>query len=57
LITLFARCYLIISKFCVAFSAFGTGEDPTTIHRVKWRHISVVAIRPPFCGATPSYCA
>jgi len=23
---------------------------------MKWRHISVVAIRSPFCGATPSYC-
>ena len=29
----------------------------TRIHRVKWCHISVVAIRSPFCGATPSYCA
>jgi len=28
----------------------------TVIHRVKWRHISVVAVRSPFCGATPSYC-
>ena len=27
------------------------------IHRVKWRHISVVAIRSPFCRSTPSYCA
>jgi len=27
------------------------------IHRVKWRHISVVAIRSPFCWSTPSYCA
>jgi len=25
------------------------------IHRVKWRHISVVAVRSPFCGATLSY--
>jgi len=29
----------------------------TTIHRVKWRHISVVAIRLPFCRSPPSYCA
>ena len=27
------------------------------IHRVKWRHISVVAIRSPFCRSTSSYCA
>ena len=27
------------------------------IHRVKWRHISVVAIRWPFCRSRPSYCA
>jgi len=27
------------------------------LYRVKWRHTSVVAIRSPFCGATPSYCA
>jgi len=27
------------------------------IHRVKWRHISVVAIRLPFCRSTLSYCA
>ena len=26
------------------------------IHREKWRHISVVAIRSPFCGTTLSYC-
>jgi len=25
------------------------------IHKVKWRHISVVAIRSPFCGGTSSY--
>jgi len=24
--------------------------------RVKWRHISMVAIRSPFCRSTPSYC-
>jgi len=27
------------------------------IHRVKWRHISMVAIRSPFCRSRPSYCA
>jgi len=27
------------------------------IHRVKWRHISTVAIRSPFCRSRPSYCA
>jgi len=27
------------------------------IDRVKWRHISMVAIRSPFCRSTPSYCA
>jgi len=27
------------------------------IHRVIWRHISVVAVRSPFCRSTPSYCA
>jgi len=27
------------------------------IHRVKWRHISMVAIRSPFCRSSPSYCA
>jgi len=27
------------------------------IHRAKWRHISVFAIRSPFYGAMPSYCA
>jgi len=27
------------------------------VDRVKWRHISVVAIRSPFCRSTPSYCA
>jgi len=26
------------------------------IDREKWRHISVVAIRSPFCRSTPSYC-
>jgi len=34
---------------------------PTTIwsfiDRVKWRHISMVAIRSPFCRSTPSHCA
>ena len=28
-----------------------------TIDRVKWRHISMVAIRSPFCRSAPSYCA
>ena len=27
------------------------------INRVKWRHVFVVAIPSPSCGATPSYCA
>jgi len=27
------------------------------IDRVKWRHISMVAIRSPFCRSRPSYCA
>ena len=27
-----------------------------TTDRVKWRHISMVAIRSPFCRSTPSYC-
>jgi len=27
------------------------------VHRVKWRHISMVAIRSPFCRSRPSYCA
>jgi len=27
------------------------------IDRVKWRHISMVTIRSPFCRSTPSYCA
>jgi len=29
----------------------------TGIDRVKWCHISVVAIRLPFCRSRPSYCA
>jgi len=28
-----------------------------SINRVKWRHISMVAIRSPFCRSRPSYCA
>ena len=31
--------------------------NPWCIHRVKWRHISAVAIRSPFCRSRPSYCA
>jgi len=31
-------------------------DTDSYIHRVKWCHISVVAIRSPFCWATPSYC-
>jgi len=28
-----------------------------TTDRVKWRHISIIAIRSPFCRSRPSYCA
>jgi len=32
-------------------------HNSSDIHSVKWRHISVVAIRSPFCRSRPSYCA
>jgi len=31
------------------------GVEDSFIHRLKWCH--VFAIRSPFCGATPMYCA
>jgi len=34
-----------------------TNNTYSGIRRAKWCHISVVAIRSPFCGATLSYCA
>jgi len=42
-----ATCDLQVSSHCWT----------TRIHRVKWRHISVAAVRSPFCTATLSYCA
>ena len=40
------------------WSKYATSSSSSldSIHRVKWRHISVVTVRSPFCGATPSYC-
>jgi len=34
-----------------------SGCWPSCIDGVKWRHISVVAIRSPFCRSRPLYCA
>jgi len=63
---LFAKCpYVSLSHACQCsdgnaehWSKYATSSSSSldSIHRVKWRHISVVAIRLPFCGATLSYC-
>jgi len=38
-------------------SVFGDELPFDNIDRVKWRYISMVAIRSPFCKSRPSYCA
>ena len=43
-------CYIQSRSFASRLPHFA-------IHRVKWRHISMVAIRSPFCRSRPSYCA
>jgi len=56
-----AKCQrMLVLALCLVaqlvLSASVTGVRKC-IDRVKWRHISMVAIRSPFCRSTPSYCA
>jgi len=51
------RCCAAASVLILLKRLLTAGDADVSVHRVKWRHISMVAIRSPFCRSTPSYCA
>ena len=48
--------YLDCKTDGLPFCAVSSHSVTSQYHRVKWRHLSVVAIRSPFRAATPLYC-